>query len=211
MVRFDCGKRLVLASGSPRRRELLHMIADRFTVEPVDVDESYSPDMDAMEVAEYLSLKKAAAFNTAHAHERGEYLAITSDTVVVLDGHVLGKPHSELEAVRMLKALSGRVHRVVSGVALTDGIRTVAERAVTEVEFAPLTGDEIESYVDICRPLDKAGAYGIQEWIGAIGVKGINGSFYNVMGLPVHVLYNMLKQFTATRIPSADGDRSISD
>ncbi len=184
------GRRLVLASGSPRRRELLAMLGVDFSVElPRECDESYPSTMPAEEVPEFLARKKAEAFASSAS---GEYLAVTSDTVVILDGKVLGKPMDEADAVHMLKNLSGRVHRVVTGVALTDGVRTVSSRAVTEVEFAVLTDGEIAYYVDRYRPLDKAGAYGIQEWIGCIGVKRIEGSFYNVMGLPLHIIYNML-------------------
>ena len=184
------GRRLVLASGSPRRRELLAMLGVDFSVElPRECDESYPSTMPAEEVPEFLARKKAEAFASSAS---GEYLAVTSDTVVILDGKVLGKPMDEADAVHMLKNLSGRVHRVVTGVALTDGVRTVSSRAVTEVEFAVLTDGEIAYYVDRYRPLAKAGAYGIQEWIGCIGVKRIEGSFYNVMGLPLHIIYNML-------------------
>ncbi len=166
------------------------MLGVDFSVElPRECDESYPSTMPAEEVPEFLARKKAEAFASSAS---GEYLAVTSDTVVILDGKVLGKPMDEADAVHMLKNLSGRVHRVVTGVALTDGVRTVSSRAVTEVEFAVLTDGEIAYYVDRYRPLDKAGAYGIQEWIGCIGVKRIEGSFYNVMGLPLHIIYNML-------------------
>ncbi|MCM1483607.1 MAG: Maf family nucleotide pyrophosphatase [Muribaculaceae bacterium] len=201
-------RRLVLASGSPRRRELLGMLGIPFTVElPAECDESYPEILPAEDVPEYLARKKAEAFVRDAS---GAYVAVTSDTVVILDHAVLGKPADEADARRMLHMLSGRTHKVVTGVCLTDGERYESARAVTEVEFAPLTAGEIAYYVSRSRPLDKAGAYGIQEWIGCIGVKRIDGSFYNVMGLPLHLLYTMLRAFSsATVMPVPVGDKSI--
>ncbi|MDE6542260.1 MAG: Maf family nucleotide pyrophosphatase [Muribaculaceae bacterium] len=185
--------RLVLASASPRRRELLQMLVPDVTIAPVrDVDETYPPGLDAMTVPEYLSRLKASAY--AGDIPAGSVL-VTADTVVVLDGRILGKPATAAAACDMLRALSGRTHTVVTGVTLTgaDGrCESFSER--TEVEFAALTDAEIEAYVDTYRPLDKAGAYGIQEWIGGMGICGIRGCFYNVMGLPLHALYARLKK-----------------
>lgn len=185
---------VVLASGSPRRCELMEMLGLEFEVYSLkNADESYSEMMEAEEVPEYLSRKKAAAYLSERMRQ-GD-LAVTSDTVVIVDNEVLGKPKDEADAYRMLKLLSGRTHKVVTGVAVTDGKRVESTRSVTTVEFSELSEEEIRYYIERYRPLDKAGAYGIQEWIGCIGIKRIEGSFYNVMGLPVHVLYNLLKEF----------------
>jgi len=186
--------RIILASGSPRRRELLAMLGVEFTVATsIDIVESYPESLPAAEVAPFLSRLKADAYRRRIGE--GE-LMITADTVVISsEGEVMGKPSSEEDARKMLHALSGRTHKVITGVCVFTKERIEQISAVTEVEFARLTDDEIDSYVAVCRPLDKAGAYGIQEWIGAIGVKEIRGSFYNVMGLPLHRLYTLLKSF----------------
>ncbi len=185
--------KILLASGSPRRRELLAMIAPGFTVAPGrDVDESYPSDIPAEKVAEYLSKVKADAYIDLLADDE---IIITADTVVIIDGRILGKPAGRDDAVAMLRSLSGRRHKVVTGVTVTARDRSVSFDETTVVEFAPLSDDEIDAYVDTFRPYDKAGAYGIQEWIGAVGIKGIQGCYYNVMGLPVHTLYHRLKEF----------------
>lgn len=187
------GYRLGLASGSPRRRELLAMLDIPFhIVEPLEIDENYPADLEAREVPLYLSRLKAEAYRSVMADDD---LYITADTVVIVDGEVLGKPRDEAEAIAMLRLLSGRSHEVVTGVTLFTRLKTVSFRALTTVEFAVVPDDEIEEYVKHYRPLDKAGAYGIQEWIGAVGIRRIDGSFYNVMGLPVHRLWEALKQF----------------
>ncbi len=185
--------KILLASGSPRRRELLAMIAPDFAVAPArDVDESYPADMPAEKVAGYLSKVKADAYIDLLADDE---IIITADTVVIIDGRILGKPAGRDDAVAMLRSLSGRRHKVVTGVTVTARDRSVSFDETTVVEFAPLSDDEIDTYVDTFRPYDKAGAYGIQEWIGAVGIKGIQGCYYNVMGLPVHTLYHRLKEF----------------
>ena len=185
--------RVILASNSPRRRELLAMIIPHFDVELLSgVDESYPDSLEAYKVPEYLSRLKSDAYTGLLS--AGDVL-ITADTVVIVDGDILGKPQGRDEAIAMLKRLSGRKHCVVTGVTLRDDIHSLSFSAKTEVEFATLTDDEIADYVDAYRPFDKAGAYGIQEWIGAIAIKGIDGSFYNVMGLPVHALYRHMKEF----------------
>lgn len=185
--------RVVLASGSPRRRELLGLLDIKFTVDTShQVDESVPDGMPSAEVPVYLSKLKAEAFPLGEIDDR---LVITADTVVIIDGKVLGKPSDEAEATLMLKALSGREQMVVTGVTVRTAERCVTFSTESRVEFAPLSDEEIHYYVDRYRPFDKAGAYGIQEWIGAAGIKGITGSFYNVMGLPVHRLYEMLKSF----------------
>lgn len=185
--------KILLASGSPRRRELLAMIAPDFAVTPGrDVDESYPSDIPAEKVAEYLSKVKADAYIDLLDDDE---IIITADTVVIIDGRILGKPAGRDDAVAMLRSLSGRRHKVVTGVTVTARDRSVSFDETTVVEFAPLSDDEIDAYVDTFRPYDKAGAYGIQEWIGAVGIKGIEGCYYNVMGLPVHTLYHRLKEF----------------
>lgn len=185
--------KILLASGSPRRRELLAMIAPGFTVAPGrDVDESYPSYIPAEKVAEYLSKVKADAYIDLLADDE---IIITADTVVIIDGRILGKPAGRDDAVAMLRSLSGRRHKVVTGVTVTARDRSISFDETTVVEFAQLSDDEIDAYVDTFRPYDKAGAYGIQEWIGAVGIKGIEGCYYNVMGLPVHTLYHRLKEF----------------
>ena len=186
--------RIILASGSPRRRELMSLLDIDFEVNTsIDVDESHD-GISSREVAPFLSRVKADAYR-ALLTSGGNELVITADTVVILDDKVLGKPRDSREAVGMLSALSGRVHEVITGVTVMTAGKTVTFSATSKVEFAPLSTDEIEYYVSRFRPLDKAGAYGIQEWIGAAGIRGIDGSFYNVMGLPVHRLYDTLKEF----------------
>lgn len=187
------GYRLGLASSSPRRRELLAMLDIPFVlVDAVEVDETYPSTLAAEEVPAYLSRLKAEAYRENMSDDD---IFITADTVVIVDGDVLGKPSDRDNAVAMLRRLSGRTHRVVTGVSVFTTDRMVTFSSVTDVEFAEIPDDEIRSYVDIYSPMDKAGAYGIQEWIGAIGIKSISGSFYNVMGLPVHRLWQELKKF----------------
>lgn len=185
--------RFTLASGSPRRRELLKGLDIEFTVEPgKDEREAFSEGLPHDEIPEFLARHKSETFH--RELEPGEVL-ITADTLVLLGDRILGKPSDREEAVSMLRSLSGRTHRVITGMALrtSDAIRTFSD--VTEVDFKPLTEEEIACYVDTCRPFDKAGAYGIQEWIGYIGVTAIRGSYFNVMGLPTELLYRELCDF----------------
>lgn len=187
--------RVILGSGSPRRKELLAMLDIDFEVRSAgDVDESYPADLPAEEVPLYLARKKSNAFLSGL---RENELVITADTVVICDNNVLGKPGDSEEAFRMLKMLSGRKHAVVTGITVATREIQISDTAITEVEFAPLSDETIREYIDRYRPLDKAGAYGIQEWIGAVAVKGINGSFYNVMGLPLHLLTTLLLRIPA--------------
>lgn len=183
--------KILLASKSPRRKELLGMLDVPFEIHVKEgIDESYPSDMPAVEVAEYLSRLKG----NAYAEDIKDFeMVITADTIVILDGKIYGKPHSEEDAIDMLMELQGRTHTVASGVCVTTKEKTVSFTTTTEVTFAPLTRDEATWYVEKYKPLDKAGAYGIQEWIGCAAVARIDGSFYNVMGLPVHQLYNVLK------------------
>lgn len=182
---------VVLASKSPRRKELLGMLDVPFEIRVKDgIDESYPADMPAVEVAEYLSRLKGKAY----AEDiRENELVITADTIVILDGKIYGKPKNEDNAIDMLMQLQGRTHIVASGVCVATKEKIVSFTTTTEVTFAPLSREEATWYVGKYRPLDKAGAYGIQEWIGCAAVARIDGSFYNVMGLPVHQLYNVLK------------------
>lgn len=185
--------KILLASASPRRRELLSQICTDFEIAPsIEVDEVYPSSMPAVDVAPHLSLLKANAYKSLITDNQ---LIITADTVVINNDIVLGKPSSKSEAIEMIEALSGRTHNVITGVTITTATRQTTFSANTEVEFSTLEEQEISWYVDKFKPFDKAGAYGIQEWIGCIGVKKINGSFYNVMGLPLHKLYNELKSF----------------
>lgn len=197
--------KIILASNSPRRKELLAGLGLDFEVRTQPgLDESYPDGLPTEEIAQYISRKKAAAY-TLGADE----LLITADTIVCLDDEVLGKPMDEADAARMLRKLSGRTHQVVTGVTLTYNVQSPMvngqcsmsnERrqhsfsSVSHVTFAELTEAEIDYYVTHYRPLDKAGAYGIQEWIGYIGVTSLQGSYFNVMGLPVQKLYTKLKE-----------------
>ena len=184
---------IILCSTSPRRRELLAGLGIDFEVKTLSgIDESYPCDLNSDMIAQYISQKKAEAYKSLIVDNE---MVITSDTIVLLDGKVYGKPADEADACRMLGDLSGRTHKVITGVCINTRERSCAFHVVTEVEFAPLSSDEIEYYVTLFKPLDKAGAYGIQEWIGSVAVRAINGSFYNVMGLPVQRLYAELKSF----------------
>ena len=184
--------RLILASASPRRRELLaDCDLDFILAEKFECEECYPADLAAEKVAEYLSQLKSNAY--PHTLSEGDIL-LTADTVVILGDKILGKPHSEAEAVEMISTLSGATHKVVTGVTLRTAERTISFSAESLVSFRALEAEEINYYVEKYRPMDKAGAYGIQEWIGYIGIKGIEGSFYNVMGLPVQRLYSALKE-----------------
>ena len=182
---------VVLGSNSPRRRELLNDMGVTFRVEAIKgIDETYPACLPVEEIPVYLARIKA----DGHPLRSGELL-ITADTVVVLDDAVLGKPVGEADAHRMLRSLSGRAHRVISGVCVSTLERRESFSDTSIVRFAELTDDEIDYYIEHYRPLDKAGAYGIQEWIGNIGILGIDGDFYNVMGLPTRKLYQVLKTF----------------
>jgi len=184
---------ILLASNSPRRRELLAGLGVKYRVTSLpDVDESYPLSLQGEEIPLYISQLKADAYRS---QMKPNTLLITADTIVWLDGKVYGKPHDEAEACEMLRALSGRTHTVITGVTLTSACRGKSFAVSTEVTFAALTDEEIGYYVSHYRPLDKAGAYGVQEWIGYIGVTGMNGSYYNVMGLPIQRLYTELKDF----------------
>lgn len=185
--------RIILASASPRRRELLAGLDVDFVARTLpDVDESFPAELQGGDIPLYISKKKADAYRSVMADDE---LVITADTIVWLDGAALGKPVDEVEARRMLRAMSGKAHSVFTGVTITTKEEQCSFVAQSNVVFAELTDDEIEYYVQKYRPMDKAGSYGVQEWIGYIGITGINGSYFNVMGLPVQKLYSVLKNF----------------
>lgn len=184
--------RVVLASNSPRRRELLAGLGIDFEVRVLpDIAEGYPDGLSATQIAEYIAREKADAYRQQMGADE---LIITADTIVVCGGEVLGKPADAADACRMLHLLSGRTHQVVTGVCLMTAQRQRCFAVETDVTFKALSDEEISYYIERYRPFDKAGAYGIQEWIGYIGVTGINGSYFNVMGLPVQRLYSELAQ-----------------
>ncbi len=183
--------RLVLASNSPRRKELLAGLGVDYEVRvSPDIDESYPEGLSGEEIPQYVSRKKAEAYE---ADMRPDELIITADTIVWTDGMVLGKPKDEADARDMLRRLSGRTHQVITGVTMVTADKKRTFATLSEVTFDELSDEEIAYYVARYRPLDKAGAYGIQEWIGYVGVSSLSGSYFNVMGLPVQRLYKELK------------------
>lgn len=184
--------KIILASNSPRRKELLAGLGIDYEVKTLPgIEETYPPTLAAEEIPLYIARQKAEAYrNLMQADE----LIITADTIVWLDGEVMGKPRDEEDARQMLGKLSGRTHQVITGVCLTTKERQKSFSTVTDVTFATLTDEEIRYYVEHYRPMDKAGSYGIQEWIGFVGVQRIEGSYFNVMGLPVQRLYVELKE-----------------
>ena len=182
--------KVILASGSPRRRELMAGLGVNYEVRILpDVDESYPDTMQGEEIPLYIAKEKADAYIPMMQPDE---LIITADTIVWLDGKVLGKPRDREDALQMLRTMSGRTHEVFTGVCITTTDWQRSFTAQTEVRFATLSEDEIIYYVDNFKPMDKAGAYGVQEWIGFIGVENISGSYYNIMGLPVQKLYREL-------------------
>lgn len=186
-------KHLILASHSPRRRELMADAGLEFTLaDGYEVEEVYPPDTPVRRVPEYLARLKSDGY----PHVLGaDDVLLTADTVVILHGAILGKPRDRDDAVSMLRRLSGEEHYVITGVCLRSAARRKSFSVGSRVAFRELTDEEIEYYVDTYRPYDKAGSYGIQEWIGYIGIKGIKGSFFNVMGLPIQTVYVELDKF----------------
>ncbi len=185
---------IILASNSPRRKELLAGLDIPFEIRVIDgIDESYPHTLATKEIAGYISKKKADAYRQSMADDE---LIITADTIVILADQVMGKPKDADEAYKMLHQLSGRTHQVITGVCLTAHDRQVSFSVETDVTFKTLSDEEINYYVEHYKPFDKAGAYGIQEWIGHVGVTGMNGSYFNVMGLPVQRIYEALKTFS---------------
>jgi len=189
--------KIILASASPRRKELLAGLDLDFEVKVVKgVSESYPKTLRAEEVPQYISREKAAAYQVAD-----DELLLTADTVVIVDNTILGKPHDADDARRMLRLISGRTHQVVTGVTLTTAKAQKTFGVSTDVTFRQLTDDEIDYYIAHYRPFDKAGAYGIQEWIGYVGVTSIHGSYYNVMGLPVQRIYQEIMEIEKIEVP----------
>ena len=184
---------IILASNSPRRRELLAGLDLPFEVKVLpDIEETYPAELPVAQIAEFIAREKAEAYRQSMA--AGD-LVITADTVVIVDKEVLGKPVDAADARRMLHLLSGRTHQVVTGVCLTTKTQQRSFSVSTDVTFKLLTDNEITHYIEVYRPFDKAGAYGIQEWIGYIGVTSLQGSYFNVMGLPVQRIYTELLTF----------------
>ena len=185
--------KIVLASNSPRRKELLGGLGLPFDVRTKQgIDESYPEGLNGEQIALHISKKKAEAYKSDMADDE---LIITADTIVYVDGEVLGKPKDKEDARRMFKLMSGREHQVITGVCVVAKEKTVQFASVTDVTFTQLEDEEIDYYINNYKPYDKAGAYGIQEWIGYVGITGIRGSYFNVVGLPVQRLYTALKQF----------------
>jgi septum formation protein len=174
--------RIILGSGSPRRQQLLHQAELTFTVVTADIAENYPVDMPAYAVPEYIAQNKADAVRLKIDKDD---LLITADTIVLLNNRIIGKPIDETDAIAMLAALSGQTHKVITGVNISNGEKCISFSDVTEVVFNEISTLQIKHYVHQYQPYDKAGAYAIQEWIGVVGIKAIEGCFYNVMGLPV--------------------------
>lgn len=189
--------KLILSSNSPRRKELLAGLDIPFEVRVIKgIDESFPDDLPTDEIAEFVSKKKAAAYAVAE-----DEIVITADTIVVLDGEVLGKPRDLDDAAAMLRRLRGQTHRVVTGVTLKNQVKQTSFSVVSEVTFKSLSDDEISYYVHRYQPLDKAGAYGIQEWIGYVGVTSLSGSYFNVVGFPVQRIYEVLRKEFGVKSP----------
>ncbi|MFW6224812.1 MAG: Maf family nucleotide pyrophosphatase [Bacteroidota bacterium] len=183
-----------LCSGSPRRHQLLKEIGIPFKImKDIPFDESYPSTMDAYKVPVYLAENKSGQVEINDSEHKN--IILTADTVVILNNSIINKPVDREDAIKMLQRLSGNKHEVVTGVCLKKSSGSISFSVLTEVYFKTLTNEEIEYYIDQYKPYDKAGSYGIQEWIGYIGIDKINGSFYNVMGLPVEKLYTELEQF----------------
>ncbi len=184
---------LILASASPRRKLLMEEMGLPFVVVPKDVDEGLLEPMTAGEAAVYLCELKANAFHASDMNDKS--LVIAADTVVSINGQILGKPTNEAEATQMLTQLSGRKHEVITGVCLRSLHKSHSFTVSTWVYFKQLQAEEIQYYIHNFKPYDKAGAYGIQEWIGHVAIEKIEGSYFNVMGLPTHRLYEELIKF----------------
>ena len=184
--------KIYLASKSPRRRELLSDMGIRYELFSTDVEESYDPTLPPSEVVQYLSKLKLSTIDMSQYPANTIFIAC--DTVVVVDGKIIGKPKDHAEALFMLRQLSGHTHKVLSGLTVATPVRMLTDYRATDVTFAELPDSELRYYVEQYQPLDKAGAYGVQEWIGCVGIKSITGSFYNVMGLPTRLLWEMLKE-----------------
>lgn len=191
----NIGYNIILASNSPRRKELLAGLGVEFDVRLIDgIDETYPGDIESHDVAEYIAKKKADAYKQSIASNE---LIITADTIVILGDEIFGKPLNADDAYAMLQKLSGKTHQVITGVCLLTKNEQRVFRVTTDVTFKELEMEEIKYYVDNYKPFDKAGAYGIQEWIGYIGVTSLNGSYFNVVGFPVQRIYTELQKFAS--------------
>lgn len=188
--------KIILASGSPRRKEIFQILGFDFEVKTKETKEEYPADLPKEKVSEFLAELKAKAFEN-EVLEDEKLIVITSDTTVVIDGEILGKPSGREGAIQMLKKLSGKKHTVYSGVCIKNKRKTVTFTAFTDVWFRPLSDEEIVFYVDNYKPFDKAGAYAVQEWIGAAAISRIEGSYYNVMGLPSKMVFTELEKFVS--------------
>lgn len=182
--------KLLLASQSPRRKELLSNLGFDFEVVKIDCEEIVPEHIKVGEAAAYLSVLKADSFRKLEENE----VLLTADTVVAIDNQFLGKPQDEDDAMKMLQLLSGKTHQVYTGITIKNSDKTITETDVADVEFEELTTDEIKYYIQNYKPFDKAGSYGIQEWLGMTKIKKMTGSFYTIMGLPTHLVYKILKE-----------------
>jgi septum formation protein len=190
---YTSNKKIILGSASPRRKELLAGLGVDFEVDTRNnFEETYSPDTPQEQIPEVLSEGKSYGF---HRPLNPDEILITSDTLVLCEGHVMGKPHDREDAYRMLRLLSGRSHKVITGVTVRDAEGAITSSDTAIVHFKELTNKEIYYYIDTFKPYDKAGAYGIQEWIGYIGIDRIEGSYFTIMGFPVHLVYSMIQKF----------------
>lgn len=186
--------KIILASKSPRRKQLLEQMGFEVVVDSVDIEETFPPNLDVEDVAEYLAIKKSKNYKKDVAEKS---ILVTSDTVVVVDNIILGKPKNVQEAKEFLRLLSSKTHKVITGCCLkthNNKIKYFSEQTV--VKFKELTKEEIDFYVNKYKPFDKAGAYGIQEWIGAIGIENIQGDYYNVVGFPCYKFFELAKEIT---------------
>ena len=189
---FQLCQPLILASNSPRRKQLLRDCGFTFEVQVLHTDENFPDGLETDQVASFISCQKAKVFQGLYP----EHLVLTADTIVAIDNQILGKPADHDDAVRMLASLSGRTHEVITAVSLLVGDRIETVSDIALVSFKALTAAEIDYYVTNYKPYDKAGAYGVQEWIGMIGINKIEGSYYTIMGLPVHLVYELLQPYT---------------
>jgi septum formation protein len=183
---------IILASQSPRRKQLLEWAEIPFQIIAKETDERFPPGLEPTEIPIYIARNKALAIQQ---QLKNNEVVLAADTVVVLNDNIIGKPVHREEAITILMALSGEIHRVITGVVIRQGDKEISFADITEVEFHDLSTEQIEFYVDKYKPYDKAGAYAIQEWIGVIGIKSVNGDFYNVMGLPVSRVVRALEEF----------------